>query len=330
MVTFEIRLSLLASIIVLCPGLAFAEPRLMTRSRILMGTSFEITVEAEPAMAEQGFDLFFREIERLEGLLSHYDPASDLRSLMKLKDRKKYESAEDLYKVLQEAHTISSWSQGYFDITVGVWTPPNGVFDQRKTNDPRIGWELVELLSHNRVRLGAKDMQLDLGGLAKGYALDRGRDKLLELGIDRFLLSSGGSTYLAGLPPRGESGWPVLIPSVVKEGYGRLVRLVGRALSVSECPSKPEGCGIFDPVNGVMVAGPRAAAVLASKAVMADGLSTALIVCPQEINNKVLENAGTSSAWVTKNNKESFLGSNAKLDFQRAFNAYGLPTFAAR
>lgn len=330
MVTFEIRLSLLASIIVLCPGLAFAEPRLMTRSRILMGTSFEITVEAEPAMAEQGFDLFFREIERLEGLLSHYDPASDLRSLMKLKDRKKYEAAEDLYKVLQEAHTISSWSQGYFDITVGVWTPPNGVFDQRKTNDPRIGWELVELLSHNRVRLGAKDMQLDLGGLAKGYALDRGRDKLLELGIDRFLLSSGGSTYLAGLPPRGESGWPVLIPSVVKEGYGRLVRLVGRALSVSECPSKPEGCGIFDPVNGVMVAGPRAAAVLASKAVMADGLSTALIVCPQEINNKVLENAGTSSAWVTKNNKESFLGSNAKLDFQRAFNAYGLPTFAAR
>jgi len=309
---------MLVCLITVFASSAVAKPQLFTRSQILMGTSFEMTIEAEPAAAEQGFGAFFGEVRRLDKILSHYDPQSELSSLMQSSGQGAVKVSKDLFEVLQEAEGISRLSQGAFDITVGVWTPPDGVFDESGPRDPRVGWQLVELLPGNRVQLKVHNMRLDLGGLAKGYALDRGKKILLEIGLNRFLLSSGGSTFVAGLPPRGETAWPVLIPSLEKGRLGRQVNLSQDALSVSECRPNPEGSVIIDPVKQILLKGPGLAAVKASRGVLADALSTALLVTPKGMKRKMVRVQGVQAAWIVSLEEETLLGRKPEKIFRPA------------
>ncbi len=124
---------------------------------------------------------------------------------------------------------------------------------------------------------------VDLGGIGKGFALDRMRAELRRAGIDSALLSFGRSSVWAVGAPPGEEGWRLLVQGS-GEGFAGLVTLRDRAFSVSGSLGQWSEIGgvtyghVIDPRSGVALTRRRQAAVVAADATRAEALSTALVV----------------------------------------------------
>ena len=126
-------------------------------------------------------------------------------------------------------------------------------------------------------------MSIDLGGIAKGWALDRMRERLRARGIERALLSFGHSSILAVGAPPGASGWRILLQD--GEGsYAGIVTLRDATLSVSGSFGRVSRIGgrdyghVIDPRTGEPLTEGRQAAVLAPTGASAEALSKALLV----------------------------------------------------
>jgi thiamine biosynthesis lipoprotein len=133
----------------------------------------------------------------------------------------------------------------------------------------------------SRLYLNWPGMGLDLGGIAKGYALDRAAAELRSLGFDRFLLNLGRS-LAAGDPPRGQDGWTVKINGVYKP---RTVRDV--VLSTSRQGVRSDTDHIVTEGNST-TSPARTVTVMASRGWVSDMASTALLVNP-DLEKKLRE-----------------------------------------
>ena len=196
----------------------------------------------------------------------------------------------DVVDILGEARAWTDATGGAFDVTVGplldLWQraeledrppPPRELRETLR----RIGAGRIDI-SEDGVRL-APGTSVDLGGLAKGFALDRIAEDLRRRGIDRGLIDFGQSSLLALGPAPGEEGWKL----AVRRPDGPLVgtiELRGRAASISASYGRSfEVAGkryahVIDPRTGLPVAEERLALVVSSDASQAEALSTALIV----------------------------------------------------
>ena len=164
----------------------------------------------------------FSRIHALNGILSDYDPESELRRLCDTAgEGKAIHVSHELWKVLEHAQRVSQESDGAFDVTVGpvvrLWRRARR---QKQLPSPQSLRQASELVGYKLVRLDAqrqsvellkKGMQLDLGGIAKGYAMDEALTVLERHGITRALVEAGGDMRL-GEPPPGRPGWRVGIP----------------------------------------------------------------------------------------------------------------------
>src|SRR5262249_17738235 len=152
----------------------------------------------------------------------------------------------DLFRVLQRAQEVAQRSGGAFDVTVG---PLVALWRQaRKTAvlpDPAalerarrlVGWKKLRLDERARTaQLTVRGMQLDLGGIAKGYADDEAQRVLKQHGITRALVELGGDIVVSG-PPPGTEGWTIRVPNAGDEdgpaGAPRALRFADRAISTS-------------------------------------------------------------------------------------------------
>lgn len=154
----------------------------LRRCRPLLGTFVEISASAlERARLERAITLAFRRIERLQGLLSAHDPASEL-SRLHFATRPTAVGIH-LWRVLRAAARLARESGGAFDATLG-----SGRFELRPAR---------------RVRL-APGTRLDLGGIAKGYCVDRAVETLRRAGARAGLVNAGGD-----LRAFGERGYPL-------------------------------------------------------------------------------------------------------------------------
>ena len=159
-----------------------------------MGTLFRITVYAgDAATARKGFDAAFRRVHELDEALSDYNPRSELMRVCRQAHAAPVKVSEDLFHVLEEAQRIAAASDGAFDVTLGpvirLWRtarregrmPPAEQLDaaMRLT-----GYRYLKLDAAARtVALAMPGMQLDLGGIAKGYAADQALRVLRGAGI---------------------------------------------------------------------------------------------------------------------------------------------------
>jgi FAD:protein FMN transferase len=161
----------------------------------------------------------FSRIEEINQIMSDYNPESELGRLSRTSGQgKAVPVSSDLWRVLERAWQLSSQSDGAFDVTVGpavnLWRKARR---ERRMPEPRllakarqaVGYKNMKLnpASHT-VELLVPDMRLDLGGIAKGYALDAALHVLRKRGITRALVSGGGDMAL-GEPPPGKKGWRI-------------------------------------------------------------------------------------------------------------------------
>ena len=259
-----------------------------------MATTFEvIVVYDDDRYARQAAAAAFDEVDRLEGELSRFIENSDITRINNSPANEPLRLGLDAFQCLQLSCRIYTETNGAFDITIGsllsCWRNEDGTPrtpSQEELNLARqhTGTHLLQLdESEHTVQLSASQVQVDLGGVGKGYAVDRVAELLREWSIDIALISGGYSSVLALNAPAGTKGWPLTLsnPDNRKQILARPC-LQGRALSGSGIQ---KGQHIIDPRTAQPVKGKVAAWASASNAATADALSTAFMVMnPDEIS----------------------------------------------
>jgi thiamine biosynthesis lipoprotein len=243
-----------------------------------MSTEFEIFAagreedDVRPAAAAA-----FREVDRIERILSRFDPGSDVGRINRLRPGESLRIGIETVECLRAAERIRRETAGAFDIRFRSaikrdWTvSPSGGGFEFLVPDEGVG---------PGEALGAS-IDLDLGGIGKGYALEKAGAVLAEWDVERALIQAGTSTALGlgpGPVPGGpEKGWPVGVGGPDPgPGVPRAVLLAGFALSGSGTEVK--GAHVLDPRTGRSAGGHAAAWAAHRSAAVADALSTAFMV----------------------------------------------------
>jgi thiamine biosynthesis lipoprotein len=253
-------------------------------------------------LAEQAARAAYRRIAELEDVMSDYRPTSELMRLCALSGANPVPVSRDLYVVLERAQTLASLSDGAFDVTVGplvkLWRKARNLNqlparEELEAAFELIGWEKIRLdSSAQTVELAVPGMQLDLGGIAKGYAGDEMMKVLREHGIGSALIELGGD-FILGDPPPGREGWSVEIENADEEH--RHAVLANTAISSSgDTFQYVEVDGvryshIVDPRTGMGLTNRIAVTVTAPNAFTSDGLSTTLSILGPEKGLELIE-----------------------------------------
>ena len=275
-----------------------AQP-LYTRVHPAMGTDYTLYIyAADDAAADREATRVFGIIDGIDELLSNYKPQSELSRINREAGQHAVTTDPETFRFLEQSLQWSARSDGAFDITVGRLMKVWGFFRSsgRVPTDAELaqvraatGWRHVVLDAATRtVRFTSPDVELDPGGIGKGFAVDAAIEALRADGVQAALLSAGSSTiYALGAPP-GRAGWQVQIPDPqhrVPVGEAEpSVTLRDTSLSTANCTEKHfeadghQYCHIMDPRTLRPVEGIVQATVIARSATDSDALSNAFFV----------------------------------------------------
>lgn len=273
------------SALLLVSGAAAAERFESTEPH--MGTLVRITIYARNASA---IPAAFTRIRELDHKLSDYKPDSELNQVCRTAHEHPVRVSDDLFRVLESAQKLSAEADGAFDVTIG---PVTHLWRQGRTPDRetlrRCGYRNLVLDRVQRtVFLKLAGMQLDLGGIAKGYAADEALATLRARGIKQALVAAGGDLAI-GDPPPGKKGWRIGL----EPGGGELT-LHNAAVSTSGDTEQFLEFGgvryshIIDPKTGLGVTSDFAVTVVARRGIDADALATAISVLGPERGRALL------------------------------------------
>lgn len=266
-----------------------------------MGTTFSIVLYAPDSLtARRAAEAAFARIDSLNAHLSDYVPQSELNRLSASAGSGQWMPVEDdLWTVLVAARSVSEASGGAFDVTIGplsrLWRrairraePPDpaALEDARS----RVGFRHVEMdPATRRVRLDRPGMRLDLGGIAKGYAVDEALEVLRAHGIEAALVDGGGDIAL-GAPPPGAEGWQIAAATVDSLGEQTETTLVVAHTAVATSGDayryvELDGIRyshIVDPRTGIGLTDRALVTVMAPTGMEADALASAVSVLGPE------------------------------------------------
>jgi len=243
-----------------------------------MTTFFEIFVsDPDTEYARQAAQAAFREIDRLEGLFNRFDPGSELSRINRLAAGAEIPVGIETFECLALAEAVRQETGGAFDANARA-ASTGGAKSGESTDFMLVSESGVFFVRKEPVP-GRKEIRLDLdlGGVGKGYAVDRAAAVLLEWGISAALIHGGTSSVRAfGSPaPDSSTGWPVGVGGGWT-GVPPRVKLSGRSLSGSGTEIK--GGHILDPRTGLPARGNLAAWASTPSAALSDALSTAFFV----------------------------------------------------
>jgi len=293
-------------------GVAAAEPDEPAANRFQF-TQVEMAVPVtiilyapDTATATRAARSALTRINALNGILSDYDPQSELRRLCASTTEGSGKAvSNDLWRVLCHAQTLSQRSDGAFDVTVG---PVVRLWRRARRRKQLPSADLLqsarELVDYRLIRLHADDrtvellkpgMRLDLGGIAKGYAADEALAVLKKFGINRVLIDAGGDIVL-GDPPPGKPGWRIGVAQLEADGPP------SQALSLSNVAIATSGdtwqyveiegrrySHLVDPRTGLGLTDHSSVTVIAPSGTIADGLASAVSVLGPQQGLKLIE-----------------------------------------
>lgn len=279
-----------------------------------------VSIRAVGPNPEYAIQAAFREMQRIESLMSRHIADSDVSRINQGAGEEPVKVSEETFHVIEEAINCSSLTGGAFDITIGplmdVWdfgSEDVAVPDAEAIEEAcsLVGWELVELDSVNKtVRLPVEGMSIDLGGVAKGYAAQEGARILREHGITHGLIDAGGNIVTVGLRSDGEP-WRIGI----RDPRGESIEdTIGPKLSVVDSAVATSGDyerffihngkryhHILHPETGMPVDTVMSVTVMAEDSLHADMLSTAVFVLGPDEGIKLVEGLDGISAMIVAN-----------------------------
>lgn len=316
------RLGAIAAVILIALPLSAQPQRLFQASHPAMGTTFSFYLyAASREKADEEFNAAFDEIDRLEEELSNYRASSELSRINSHATREAVTTDPEMFAFLQRSLAFSRLSGGAFDVTVGPLMRAWGFFrgqgrypsaaELTRAHD-NVGWQYVTLDANDRsVRFLKQGVEIDFGGIGKGYAVDRVAELFRHDGITAALIDAGSSTlYAVGAPP-GTEGWKVQVPRPGKRSESiSTIMLRDQSLSTSGNYEKfftlngHTYCHIMDPRTGEPVQGVLQTTVIAADGITSDALSTAMFVMGPAAGRELLKSISqTKAMWVLANSQ---------------------------
>ena len=313
--SFLSRRSLLpiaAALLLASSGLSQASSVMRERVASVMGTSLEIRVIGEdPQVLEEVLDEALKEIQRVEDVMTDWRP-SQLEDLNNAAGKGPQVVSIEVFELIERSLKISELTGGAFDVTYAgagqLWDfksdPPRIPSDQAIIVALKnVGWKRLMLDSKKHSVDLPANMRIGLGGIAKGYGVDRAMKVLLDRGIKHGMVNAGGDLKALGTKfgkpweiairhPRQRDRVLALLPvsnvCVVTSGdYERFIEVDGKRYH-----------HIIDPRTGYPSTGCMSATVSAPVALLADSLATALCVLGPEEGLKLIETLPRVEAMV--------------------------------
>jgi thiamine biosynthesis lipoprotein len=307
-------------------------------SRIAMDTLCTITVVSHSrAQAKRAINSGFSRIAQLEKLLNYFSEKSEVGMINRSSGNVPVLVSKETIEIIDNAVKIAGDTGGAFDPTIGPLMKTWGFnlhtdeFSVPSEEDIKASIDLVDYKkikvnnAGSEVFLEKEGMEIDLGGIAKGYAADKAVEAIREHGIRAALVTIAGDIKGYGKKPDG-STWKVGIqnPRPVDEKHVILpddviasLDLNDRAVSTSgdyQRFFKEKGIRyhhILDPKTGFPASGVMSVTVIAPDGYLADGLSTGVFILGREKGLRLLESLGLSGVVVDRN-MEIFLTNDLK------------------
>lgn len=240
-----------------------------------MHTRMEIVLpRLEEPMAQSVVRDVEQRVSELERLMNRFDNASPLAMVNAVAATQAVELDGELFMALELCEVFRRGTGGYFDVAAA--------------EQPRSGAAyLLDGKSHT-IRLASADVKIDLGGFAKGFALEQVSKMLRESGVESGVVNFGNSSIAAlGHHPYGE-WWPIGVANRKCAGaVAGEFRLCDSALSVSGRAESGE-YHILNPHTGLRVAGEELVAVEGRSALVTEVLSTALYAAPHNQRAEIM------------------------------------------
>jgi thiamine biosynthesis lipoprotein len=328
-------LAIVGSILILLVGLTYRD--LTTRRpvevnsgfRVIMGTFSRVVVIAKSQRAaKRCIKAAFDVQNRIESLMSDFRADSELSKVNRLAAQGPVPVSEMTFEVLQRAVHFTTLSNGAFDVTVGplvdLWRKA-GETDSPPTEEAlaearrKVGSDKLILDGKNRtVRFAVEGMRVDLGGIGKGYAVDKAVEAMQKHGALGGLVDLGGNIRCFGQPPQGQTHWriglqdpnvapdefggtrPLLVLSFTKESvatsgdYRRFIKVQGKKQS-----------HIIDAATGKGANKLVSDTIIAPDATTADALSTAVNVLGLEKGMALVERIAGAEAILIPAGKDT-------------------------
>jgi len=188
--------------------------------QLVMGTFGRIVVIApNHSVAKRALEAALARQQRIEALMSFHNPSSELSRLNEQAYHEPVQLSEETFEVIARSLQFSKLTDGAFDITVGVleklWAdaaqsgrvPSPEQLQQARS---KLGWQKVHLdAAIHTIRFATEGMKLDLGGIAKGYAIDESIEAMRKAGASAGMVDIGGDIRCFGIPPQGGGGWRI-------------------------------------------------------------------------------------------------------------------------
>ena len=259
--------------------------RLYKDNRLMMGTYIEVT-----SPYSQAPQIVFKEIKRIESLLSKYDPDSEISILNR---NGMLKVSPETFEVISQAKDFYRLSAGAFDITVGPLMELWGFVDKDfRVPDQSEITRVMEVVGSDKIILRREDNvveftlpggEIDLGGIAKGYSLDQAVRRLKENHIDSCLINAGGQVYCLG--DKYGRPWQIGIRDPRMKGLSGDLELSDKSVATSGdyeqyyIADNKRYSHIIDPRTGYPASsGLVSVTVIAEEALTADALATAIFV----------------------------------------------------
>jgi FAD:protein FMN transferase len=281
--------------------------------QILMGVPVKLIVYSrKEGLANAGRHAAFERIRQLNLIFSDYDDESEVSRLVRTSGPgHPVPVSHELFDVLEQSLEISQMSEGAFDVTVGplvqLWrkarrTKKLPTAEELAAAKSRVGYQFVRLnRPAHTVELLKPNMQLDFGGIVKGYAAQEAADVLEARGLRRCLVALSGDIAV-GDPPPDAPGWRIAIQGIAVKGNGspdaapdqyvvlhnECVSTAGDTYQFLEIDGKRYS-HILDPKTGLGITRRISVSVIAPTGLASDGLDTAAAILGPEKGLKLIQ-----------------------------------------
>jgi FAD:protein FMN transferase len=262
----------------------------------LMGNRFEITVvDDDESKALKKIDKAVDEIRRIEKLLTTFSEDSQTNLINRNAGVAPVQVDEEIFQLIQRSIKISEVTQGAFDITYGSVDKKLWNFDKTMTAlpDAATAKKAVHLINYKNILLNQnestvflkeKGMRIGFGGIGKGYAAERAKLILQELGVESGIVNAAGDLTAWGLQPTGEE-WTIGIadPNATRNPFSYL-SVTNTAIATSGNYEKfvlingKRYSHTIDPKTGLPVSGIKSVTIISRNAEIADAMATPVMI----------------------------------------------------
>lgn len=268
-----------------------ADAEWFRREQAIMGTSVEVELWSDSKLqAEQLIESVMREMQRIDASMSPYRASSELSQLNVAAAKQSVQVSKELFEIVARSLYFSELSDGAFDVTFASVGHRYDYRQKIKPSDTEIR-QTISLIDYHHLKLdpaahtihyALPGVTIDLGGIAKGYAVDRGYSLLKNAGIRHAIVTAGGDSRILG--NRHGRLWMVGIKNPRGEGHVIKLPVENMAVSTSgdyERYFEADGVRyhhILNPKTGTSAKGIRSVTILGEDAITTDALSTTVFV----------------------------------------------------